>query len=99
MTIKLVSLAVLAIFAGLLFIGTGIYFLSPKFLSKLNESNNDRKNEFRAKGSGLTAISLGMLTIVWGIALFSFPQIAAVLALLYMFFLVLAFAVLMTVFK
>lgn len=130
MTAKLILLGVLAFFAGVAFITTGIYFLSQGFLDKLNASNfpsafpsemtqhskdyansspgepgiaqgtiNLKKNEFRAKGSGLTAISLGTITIVWGIMLFSFPQIASALALVYMIFLIAAFAVITLIFK
>ena len=58
-----------------------------------------KKNEFRAKGSGLTAISLGALTIVWALMLLSIPQIAPALALIYMIFLIAAFCVLTFVFK
>lgn len=96
---KVIILGILAIIAGLAFITCGIYFLSQKFLDKINESKNDRKNAFRAKGSGITAISLGFLTIIWGLMLFTFPQIAAVLALVYMIFLIGAFASLMLIFK
>ena len=104
MSIKIVVLIVLAFLAGLAFIGAGIYFLSASFLEKLNASSaadevSRRKNTFRAKGSGMTAISLGALTIVWGLMLLSFPQIAAALGLVYMFFLIAAFGVITLVFK
>ena len=99
MNVKIIILGILALLAGLVFIAAGIYFLSQKFLDKINESKNDRKNAFRAKGSGLTAISLGVLTLVWGLMLFTFPQIAAPLALVYMIFLIAAFGCLMLIFK
>ena len=104
MSIKIVVLIILAFLAGLAFIGTGIYFLSGSFLEKLNASSapdeeSKRKNAFRAKGSGMTAISLGALTLVWAAMLLSFPQIAAALGLVYMFFLIGAFAVITVVFK
>ena len=95
----MIFLGILAILAGIAFIATGIYFLSQKFLDKLNESNNDKRNEFRAHGSGLTAISLGALTIVWALMLFTFPQIAPALALVYMVFLIAVFGLLMIIFK
>ncbi len=104
MSAKIILLAILAFLAGLAFIGTGIYFLSGSFLEKLNASSaadqeSKRKNAFRAKGSGMTAISLGALTLVWAAMLLSFPQIAAALGLVYMFFLIGAFAVITVVFK
>ena len=104
MSIKIVVLIILAFVAGLAFIGTGIYFLSGSFLEKLNASSaadeeSKRKNAFRAKGSGMTAISLGALTLVWGLMVLSFPQIAAALGLAYMFFLIAAFGVITLVFK
>lgn len=105
MSIKLLVLAVLAITAGLVFVAVGIYFLTAGFLKKLNESAPEqseqvyRKNEFRAKGSGLTSIALGALTVFWGIMIFMFPSITAALGLIYMFFLIAAFAVLVVVFK
>ena len=99
MTAKILLLAILSIFAGLSFIIVGIYFLSQKFLDKLNESNSDKRNEFRAKGSGLTSISLGALTIVWALLLFSFPEISKYISLIYMFFLILAFSTLVIIFK
>lgn len=107
MSAKLVFLAVMAIIAGFSFIAAGIYFLSQKFLDKLNESAASetdadvvlRKNQFRAKGSGLTAVSLGVLTLVWALMLFSFPQIVPALALVYMIFLIGAFSALMVIFK
>ena len=104
MSAKIILLAILAFVAGLAFIGTGIYFLSGSFLEKLNASSaadevSQRKNAFRAKGSGMTAISLGALTLVWGLMVLSFPQIAAALGLAYMFFLIAAFGVITLVFK
>ena len=99
MSIKVIFLGILAIIAGISFIATGVYFLSRNFIDKLNKSNSDKRNEFRARGSGLTAISLGALTLVWALMLFTFPQIALVLALVYMIFLIAAFGLLMIIFK
>ena len=99
MSIKVIFLGILAIVAGISFIASGVYFLSPNFIDKLNKSNSDKRNEFRARGSGFTAISLGALTIVWALMLFTFPQIAPALALVYMVFLIAAFGVLMVVYK
>jgi len=105
MNTKLIVLAVLAFIAGFVFIGVGIYFLSGSFLNKLNSSSSEqseaafRKNGFRAKGSGLTSIALGALTLFWGVMLCMFPQIAALLALVYMIFLIAAFGFLVVVFK
>lgn len=98
-------LFILSLIAGIAFIAAGIYFISEKFLQKLNAASPDstetslRKNEFRAKGAGYVAISLGAFTIVWGIFLISFPAFSNILALIYMIFLVIALAVLMIAFR
>lgn len=95
----------MSLFAGIAFIAIGIYFLSAKFSNKLLESNPDkdeksqRRMVFRAKGSGYTALSIGALTIMWGIMIFTFPQTISVLALIYMILLIIAFSVISFVFK
>ncbi len=84
-------LAILCFIAGAALIATGIYFLTPGFLNKMN---------FRhAKASGYVALSLGLLTLVWGFMLFSFPHIQSILALIYMFFLLGAVTILMLFLK
>ena len=84
-------LAILCFIAGAALIATGIYFLTPHFLSKTN---------FRhTKAISYVALGLGALTIVWGFMLFSFPQAQAVLALIYMFFLLGAVSALMLLMK
>ena len=105
MIAKTLLLSILFIIAGLSFIGAGIYFLSSRFLNKLNEAAPQktdeifRKNTFRAKGSGYTAIGLGALTVVWSIITFLIPQAAAIMGLVYLFILMIAVGVLIVVFK
>lgn len=105
MSAKLILLFILSLSAGIGFIGVGIYFLSSSFAEKLknasptSDEKSQRKINFRARGSGYTAIATGALTLVWGITLFMIPQAASVLALIYMIFLIAAFSVLTFVFK
>ena len=84
-------LAILCFIAGLALIATGIYFLTPGFQNKMNLKNT--------KAISYIALGLGALTIVWGFMLFSFPEIQAILALVYMFFLLGAVTVLMLLMK
>ena len=84
-------LAILCFIAGLALLATGIYFLTPGFLSKMN---------FRhAKISAYVALALGAFTLVWGFMLFAFPQIQSILALIYMFVLLGAVTILMLFLK
>ena len=109
MSAKVIVLGVLSIITGIALCAVGIYFLSQKFLQKLNDSFQSEsevlsdevknKNAFRAKGSGLTAIALGAVTFVWGLCMLSLPQIISALVLIYMLFLIAAFLVLYFVFK
>lgn len=98
-------LFILSLIAGIAFVAAGIYFLSEKFLQRLNSASREKteaslqKNSFRAKGSGYVAISLGAFTIVWAILLICFPAISNLLALIYMIFLVVALAILMIAFR
>ena len=84
-------LAILCFIAGVALIATGIYFLTPGFKNKMNLKNT--------KAISYIALGLGALTIVWGFMLFSFPEIQAILALVYMFFLLGAVTVLMLLMK
>ena len=84
-------LAILCFIAGVALIATGIYFLTPGFQNKMNLKNT--------KAISYIALGLGALTIVWGFMLFSFPEIQAILALVYMFFLLGAVTVLMLLMK
>ena len=72
-------LAILCFIAGVALIATGIYFLTPGFQNKMNLKHT--------KAISYVALGLGALTLVWGAMLLSFPQAQAVLALVYMFFL------------
>ena len=98
-------LIILFFIAGLAFLATGVYFLLPVFLDKLNEAAADkspenlRKNQLRAKASGYVALGLGALTLVLGFMLISFPQIASPLVLVYMIFLLAAVSVLLVMYK
>ena len=114
--------AVLSIAAGADFIAVGIYFLSSRFLAKLNEASAPapapqnaeskaaqdaevtqeavfRRNAFRAKGSGYTALALGALTLAQAFLLFSFPAAASALSLVYLSFILIAVIILVFVFK
>ena len=84
-------LAILCFIAGAALIATGIYFLTPGFLNKMNLKNT--------KAISYVALGLGALTLVWGFLLFSFPEVQAILALVYMFFLLGAVTVLMVLMK
>lgn len=105
MNTKIIILFILSLIAGIAFFAIGFYFLSQKFLSKLNESSFDKssesqtKNLFRSKGCGYTTLALGAITLIWGIFLFMFPALAPVLALIYMILLIAAFSVIMLLFK
>ena len=84
-------LAILCFIAGVALMATGIYFLTPGFLEKMN---------FRhTKAISYVALGLGALTIVWGAMLLSFPQAQSILALIYMFFLLAAVSALMILMK
>lgn len=105
MTVKILIFTILSFLVGLGFIFSGIYFLSEKFLEKLNEADPEkseksaRRNAFRAKGTGLVALSVGALTLAFAAMLIVFAPIAAALALVYMIILVLAFAALVVVYR
>lgn len=98
-------LIILSFIIGFVLLITGIYFLSSHFLEKINDatgqksSENLRRNQLRAKLCGYVALSLGSFTIAWGFMLFSFPQIQAVLGLIYMFLLLGAVTILMILMK
>ena len=98
-------LIILFFIAGVAFCATGVCFLLPSFLDKLNEAAADkspenlRKNQLRAKASGYVALGLGALTLVLGFMLISFPQIASPLVLVYMIFLLAAVSVLLVMYK
>ena len=102
---KILLLGVLSLIVSLVFIFVGVYFLSSKFLNKLNEAvavKSDvvyKKNAFIAKGSGYIAISLGAFTLVWGILLLIFPSIMTPLAIVYMTFLLLAVIALVVIMR
>lgn len=105
MNTKIIILFILSLIAGIAFFAIGFYFLSQKFLSKLNDSSFDKssesqtKNLFRSKGCGYTSLALGAITLVWGVFLFMFPTLASVFALIYMILLIVAFSIIMLVFK
>ncbi len=84
-------LAILCFIAGVALVATGIYFLTPGFLNKMNLRHT--------KAISYVALGLGAFTIIWGAMLLSFPQIQAILALVYMFVLLGAVTVLMVLMK
>lgn len=84
-------LALLCFFAGVVFIATGIYFLTPGFQSKMNLKFT--------KPISYVAIGLGALTLVWGAMLLCFPHAQVILGLVYMFLLLGTVTVLMFLMK
>ena len=104
MTGKVIFQALLSLVAGGAFIAVGIYFLSERFLNKINESSSAqteevlKKNKFRAKGR-LTTLALGAITLVQALLLFTFPLAASWLSLIYLIFIMAAVLVLVIVFK
>lgn len=105
MSIKLIILIILCAFAGVCFISAGIYFLSGKYLNKLNNATLEQtsqtfaRNKLRAKTSGYIGLGIGALTMVFGIMLMMFPSIASALAFIYMLILMIACIILVVVFK
>ena len=105
MNAKIIVLIILSFLAGISFIAAGIYFLGPKFVNKLNEAdpekseNSAKRNSFHAKGTGLVALSVGALTIVFASMIIAFPTITAPLALTYMIFLIIAFLALVIIYR
>ena len=84
-------LAILCFIAGFAFIATGIYFLTPGFQNKMKLRHT--------KAISYIALGLGAFTIIWSAMLLTFPEIQAILALVYMFFLLGAVTVLMLLMK
>ncbi|MCQ2592305.1 MAG: hypothetical protein MJ188_05930 [Treponema sp.] len=103
---KIIFLVVMAFVAGFSFLATGFYFLSKRFLQKLNESvgpaadeKAQKHNNFRAKGCGYVSLGIGALTLVFAIFILMIPQIAVILSLVYMILLIFAFGVMMILFR
>ena len=92
--IKLLILGIAFGIAGILFVGTGIYFLSDRFLKKFN--NNQQKI---GKASGRFAVSIGVLTLICGTLILYMPESKNILALLYIAILIIAFCALTLVMK
>jgi len=94
-------LAILSIISGIGFLGAGIYFLTPGYLNKLNTASPETiaKNKIRAKACGYVGLGIGALTLMFGAMLFMFPEIAPVLALIYMVVLLISCVVLMAAYK
>ena len=105
MSAKVIILFILSLIMTVILFGVGIYFLSIKFLDKLNESSAVKsaktfaKNKSRAKGSAYVALALGAITLVWAIMLISFPQIMQILALAYMIALFICCIILVVLYK
>lgn len=96
---KIVLLFVLSLISGILFIMAGFYFLSKKYLEKMNEFSAKTKvdykkaNEKKCKIYGYSSIAIGAITAVWGIFVKLIPESVYMLALVYMIVLVIAFSV------
>ena len=105
MNTKTIILAIFCFLAAVLFITAGIYFLSQKFIEKLNEASPDKspealkKNSSRAKGSAYISLGIGGLSLALGAISLSFPQAAPVMALTYMILLMIAVFALIFVYK
>lgn len=105
MSAKIIVLFVLSLIVGIALIGAGIYFLSKRYISKLNEASPDqekttlKKNELRAKVSAYISFALGALTLVWASIILVMPQMAAILAIVYMFFLLAGSIILIYTYK
>ena len=94
---KLILLLVLSIISGLGFIVAGIYFFINA--SNQNNSENDKINSFRYRGSGYVALSMGFITIFWAVLLYLFPSLVPALALMYMICLIIAFISLIYIYR
>ncbi len=96
---KIIVLFVLCLISGIVFIAAGVYFLSNKYLEKINEVSSknsvdyEKKNKIKCKIYGYSSIAIGALTLVWGIAVKLMPESIYILALVYMIVLVITFAV------
>lgn len=105
METKLILFCILSLVMGIIFIATGIYFLSSKFLKKLNEASGKNSKEvlkknFRySKGCGYVSLALGFLTLLWTVIIFLFPAYLTTLALVYMIFLLAAVVFLVFIMK
>ena len=97
MSVKLIILFVLSLIAGISFIAIGINKLNES--AAVQDEAHLKLNSWRAHNSANIAIALGALTLVWAFMLFTFPQIAPALSLIYMIMLVIAFCFLNVVFK
>lgn len=102
---KYIVLMILSIIAGVGFICCGVYFLSNRFIQKLNEANafdegKKKHNMFKAKGSGYLALGIGALTLVFACFIALMPAtLLPVLAVIYMVILVIGFLALTVIFK
>lgn len=105
MSTKFYVLLGLSIIMGFAFMAIGFYFLSQRFLNKLNEAMpvqdviTLKHNSFKAKGSGYVAMSLGAITLVFALFMFFLPELVSLLVLIYMIILVIAFVILTFAFK
>jgi len=105
MSIKFYILFVASILMGIMFMVAGFYFLSPKFINKLNEAAPEKseeifkKNRFKAKGSAYVALSIGAITLVWAALMFLMPQALNIFVLVYMVLLMIAACVLVFAFR
>lgn len=105
MNIKFIILLILSLIMGIVFFVAGFYFLSKKYIIKLNEATPDKspeklkKNEIRSKGCGYVAFGVGGITLTWAFLMFLMPSAIYLLALIYMIFLIIAFIFISYVFR
>lgn len=81
--IKLAFLLVLFCAVGLVFVGVGLYFLSEKNL------NCYSGKKAMVKAAGFVSLSLGILTVIMGIAMYAQPQQLEYLVIFYLIVLIL----------
>ena len=102
---KIIFLAVMCFFMAVVFAAMGIYFLSSRFLQKLNDASAEKseqiikKNRLRAKGSGYITVGLAALTLFLGILVLLFSAIAPYLAVSYMILLIIALIILIFLYR
>ena len=81
--IKVAFLLVLFCAVGLVFVGVGLYFLSEKILKCYNGKKTP------VKAAGLVSLTLGILTVIMGIAMYVQPQLLEYLVIVYLSILIL----------
>ena len=85
---KEIIVGIVFIFGALIFIFSGFYFKSKKYIESLCDGIFDeeqkKEKEFFAKATGNFSMAIGALTFVSGIMFFLCPQIKYSIALVYL---------------